>query len=159
MTSEGRWHATVGLVIGGVILLVGVAVASFTGDPNGLPGDSLRPAWEREVGRVRQAVEARDLSQAAHRWADAYGLAVRMRRWEPMAATGDLAAELSRQDPVGAAFRESARRAYWSALFRARAERSAEGAMLIAASLRDLGDAELAVQAQRIGEELTRRDR
>src|SRR5262249_39881077 len=158
MLSLRGCHARVGLVVGAVMLLVGVAVVSFGRDPNGFPGDSLRPAWEQEVLHVKQALAARDLSVAAHRWTNAYGLAVRMRHWEPMAVTGDLAMELSRQDPVAEPYRENARRAYWSALSRARAERSAEGAIQIAASLRSLGDTELAVHAQRIADQLARSD-
>jgi hypothetical protein len=148
----------VALVAGGVILMVGAAVASFSRDPNAFPGDSLRPAWEGEVVQVKQALAAGNLSAAAQRWTDAYGLAVRMRRWEPMAVTGDLAMELSRRDPVAEAFRADARRAYLSALFRARAERSAEGAMRIVASFRTSGDTELVAQAQHIVDQLTRSD-
>src|SRR5262245_28323208 len=155
MMSQSRWHITLGVVICAVMQVVGAAVASFSRDPNGFPGDSLRPAWEQEVVQVKQALAAGDLSVAAHRWTDAYILAVRMRRWEPMSVTGDLAIELSRQDPVAEPFRENALRAYVGALFRARAEHSAEGATHIVASLRRLGDTELAAQAQRIADELT----
>src|SRR5262245_59144293 len=155
MTSQSGWHWTLGLGMVGAVLLVGAAVASFRSDPNGYPGDSLRPTFEQEVEQIKQALSAGDLSEATHRWTDAYVLAVRMRRWEPMAVTGDLAVELSLRDSVAEPFRENARRAYWSGLFRARAEDSSPGALRIAASLAALGDAELAMQARRIADQLT----
>jgi hypothetical protein len=101
------------------------------------------------------ALDRQDLSRAIYEWRDAFGLALRSREWEAMAAVGDAAVRLHTRmgSPAGqsAGFQAEARRAYIHALLRAQREQSREGVNRIADGLASLGEADMAAQARTLG--------
>jgi hypothetical protein len=96
-----------------------------------------------------------NLGRAVYEWRDAYGLALRAKGWEAMAAVGDAAVRVDTVMSGPAArstgFRAEARQAYIHALLRAPRERSREGVTHIADGFTSLGDADLAARARTLG--------
>jgi hypothetical protein len=144
-----------------VVLAMGsIAVASFVAGRAPLQADrafeALPVVEERSLsGRlaaVDEALARNDAGRAIYEWRDAYGLALRSRRWDAMAAVGDAALKIDAATgaPTGhpTGFRAEARQAYLKALFDARAAASPEGMERIAASFAALGDTHMAAQAR-----------
>lgn len=101
------------------------------------------------------ALGRQDLSRAIYEWRDAYGLALRSRGWEAMAAVGDAAVRVNvlmgRPVDHSAGFQSEARRAYVHALLRAQREQSREGVDHIADGLASLGEVDMAAHARTLG--------
>ena len=135
-----------------VIMMGGLA----GGRGEGTGGPSLAPltlpmlerALPARLAAIDEALARRDMTRAAFEWRDAYGIALRSRRWDAMASVGDAAVRIdgiARQPadhPTG--FRAEARQAYLRALVDARAARSREGIERVADAFAALGDAEMA---------------
>src|SRR5262245_53985907 len=101
------------------------------------------------------ALARQDVSRAIYEWRDAYGLALRSRGWDAMAAVGGAAVRVdtAMRGPEGhpTGFRAEARRAYLHALLRAQRDRSREGVEQIADAFEALGDAGIATHARTLG--------
>jgi hypothetical protein len=118
--------------------------------------ESLPPAEERtlaaRLAAMDEAIARNDTSRAVYEWRDAYGLALRSRRWDAMAAVGDAALRIDAMmgAPAGhpTGFRAEARQAYLRALFDARADGAGDGIERIASSFAALGDTQMAAQAR-----------
>jgi hypothetical protein len=140
-----------------VVLTTLVAARNPGAMPNGT-SFVTRDARPDELGPRLAALDAAiarsDLSRAVYEWRDAYGAALRTRRWDAMSAAGDAALRvdaLARRGPGGpSAFRAEARRAYLRALFLARAAGSVHGVDRVANAFASLGDFEMAARARTV---------
>jgi hypothetical protein len=110
------------------------------------------PTLSERLAGVDGALARQDLDRAIHGWRDAFSVALGSRRWEPMADVGDAALRIDartvRPGNHQPGFRAEARRAYIRALFRARAERSADGIGRVTDAFARMGDSEVAAQAR-----------
>jgi hypothetical protein len=142
----------VGLVVGGALR---DSCGTTTADRD-TPGD-LRDeaALAERLAALDAALASRNLSRAVYEWRDGYGLALRARGWEAMAAVGDAAVRVDSVmgGPAGRStgFRAEARRAYVHALLRAQREQSREGVNHIADGFTSLGDTDMAARARALG--------
>jgi len=144
-----------------VVLAMGsIALASLVAGRAPLSADrafeALPAVAERtlsmHLASMDEAIARNDPSRAVFEWRDAYGVALRSRRWDAMAAVGDAALRIdtATSAPTGhpTGFRAEARQAYLKALLDARAAGSLEGIERIAASFAALGDTHMAAQAR-----------
>ena len=110
------------------------------------------PALPQQVAAMDAALGRMDLGRAHYEWREAYGVALRGRRWDAMAAVGDAAmrADALARGPLGhsTGFQAEARQAYLRALFQAHREGSPEGVIRIADALAALGDTDVAAHAR-----------
>jgi hypothetical protein len=161
MTDLGRYStlwrgmALSALALVGALAMVGATrlpAASLDGTPVG--SSSPLGALEQRLAAMDGALARKDLSRAVHEWRDAYGIALRTRRWDAMAAVGDAALRvdaLAGRDPGGStAFRAEARQAYLRTLFLARGTGSVGGVHRAADAFAALGDREMAVRARAV---------
>src|SRR5215813_9209538 len=116
-----------------------------------MPAPVERTLPER-LAAIDDAIERRDVSRAVIEWRDAYGVALRSRRWDAMTAVGDAAVRIDgiAREPsrYPAGFRAEARQAYLRALVDARAVHSREGIEHVAAAFAALGDADMAARVR-----------
>jgi len=113
-------------------------------------------ALSAHLAAVDEALAQRNGPAAASALQAAYQAALGGRRWQGMIAYGDAAqrvGELTAGRQVGL---EHARRAYLLALYRARAERSVEGALAATQSFMWLGDREVAQGCLSVARRLAR---
>ena len=142
----------VGLVLGGALP---DGCGTTTADRDA-PGD-LRDeaALAERLAALDAALASQNLSRAVYEWRDAYGLALRARGWESMAAVGDAAVRVDTVmgGPAGrfTGFRAEARRAYIHALLRAQREQSRDGVNHVADGFTSLGDTDMAAGARTLG--------
>jgi hypothetical protein len=142
----------VGLVLGGTL-----PDSCGTTIPDRPESTDLRDeaALAERLAALDAALARQDLSRAVYEWRDAYGLALRSRGWDAMAAVGDAAVRVDALmgGPGGQStgFRPEARRAYIHALLRAQRDRSREGVNHIADGLAALGDVDMAAHARTLG--------
>ena len=150
----------------GVVGAVVAAVLGISGLSGGgsIPGrldqlaflhPSPELAWTQHVALVDEALARGDLSHATHEWREAYGAALRSRRWDALAEVGDRALRIAEVAGGSTHFRAEARQAYLNALFRARAQRAVEGMHRAAEAFARLGDSEMAQGARRMAENLS----
>jgi hypothetical protein len=144
--------AVVALVLGGTLP---DSCATTTADRSGPTDLRDEAALAERLAAVDAALTRRDLSRAIYEWGDAYGLALRSRGWDAMAAVGDAAVRVNALmgDPAGhsTGFKSEARRAYVHALLRAQREQSREGVDRIADGLTSLGEPDMAAHARTLG--------
>jgi hypothetical protein len=148
IASLVSFAAISGIALGGLAAVRGGLVGR-----DRLVGPRGEGSLARRLAAVDEALARGDVTQAIYRWRDAYGAALRSRRWDAMVAVGDAARRidaLARPDGVPSGFRAEARQAYLQALFRARAAASPEGLARAAEAFAALGDAEMAAQARTI---------
>jgi hypothetical protein len=156
--SRARW-TVLGL---GLVAVLGLIVAT-TGEPRSAaltgPARALTAGeeWTALLASVDHAIDGGDIGRAVRAWRDAYGAALGTRRWEPMYEVGRASLRIGRSAGPSKGYDEKARQCYLTALFRARQQRSAEGALLVAEGFADLGDVEVAARAIYIAETLTPR--
>jgi len=142
----------VGLVLGGTLP---DSCATTTADRSESTDLRDEAALAERLAALDAALARQDLSRAVYEWQDAYGLALRSRGWDTMAAVGDAAVRVDALmggpgDPA-VGFRTEARRAYIHALVRAQRDRSREGVNHIADGLATLGDVAMAARARTLG--------
>jgi hypothetical protein len=142
----------VALVLGGTLPDSCATTTADRGAPTDLRDEA---ALAERLAAVDAALARQDLSRAIYEWRDAYGLALRSRGWDAMAAVGDAAVRVNARmgGPAGDAtgFRTEAHKAYIHALARAQRERSREGVNHVADGLDSLGDADMAAHARTLG--------
>lgn len=157
MISDQRksdWRV-IALSVAGFVVAVGLALGGLAGGTGTGASSTPHPAVEAHeralpvrLAAIDEALARRDMSRAVFEWRDAYGVALRSRRWEAMADVGDAAvridAVVSRPTGHPSGFRAEARQAYLRALLDARAAGSPEGIHRAAAAFAALGDAEMA---------------
>ena len=103
---------------------------------------------EDRLARVNAALAEGDASRAIYEWREAYGAALRSRRWEALAAAGDAGMRIDALLGGSGRYRPEARQAYLAALLRARADGSAAGMRRVADAFAALGDEAAAIQAR-----------
>jgi hypothetical protein len=156
--SRARW-TVVSLEVVAVLGVIGLMTAGLR---SAAALRSTRTAtaggegWPAHLAAVDRALESADIAEAVRAWRDGYGQALGSRRWEPMFAIGHAALRIGRAAGTRKGYDEKARQCYLMALFRARQQRSAEGASLVAEAFADLGDVEVASRAARVAERLGR---
>ena len=116
---------------------------------------SPESAWTQRVALVDESLARADLSRATHEWREAYGAALRSRRWDALVEVGDRAVRIAEVAGSATQFRAEARQAYLHALFRARAQRAVEGMHRAAEAFARLGDWEMAQGARRLAGNLS----
>ena len=99
----------VGLVLGGTLP---DSCGTTTADRDEPPDLRDEAALAERLAALDAALARQDLSRAVYEWRDAYGLALRSRGWEAMAAVGDAAVRVDARDgrPRGPAPPASGRR-------------------------------------------------
>jgi hypothetical protein len=111
------------------------------------PDRSRDTEWIAHLQRMDEALARGDVSAAVQARRDAYSAALRSPRWEGMAAVGDASVRLAELPRERAGMLAEARRAYLSALFRARHQRSLDGVLRAAEAFAALGDRDAARHA------------
>jgi hypothetical protein len=140
------WYTPLLVVGAGLLALLNVAVAGverFAGDG---PRAVAPRIWTTPLARAEEALERDDAAAALSWWREARSAALRSGQWEGMIAVGDAARRLAPSDPG------AARRAYLTALFRARQQRSLDGILRAAVAFAELGDREILPEALRMAE-------
>ena len=154
----------IALSVVGFVVAVGLALGGLAGGTGTSASSTPRPAFEVHeralpvrLAAIDEALARREMSGAAFEWRDAYGVALRSRRWEAMADVGDAAvridAAVSRLAGQPSGFRAEARQAYLRALLDARAAGSREGSHRAASAFAALGDAEMAALVRGMAKE------
>jgi hypothetical protein len=131
-----RMAAGVALLAALVTLACGIA-----------PAGSKETLWVAHLQRMDEALARGDVNAAVRARHDAYSAALASRRWEAMVAVGDASLRLAQLPEAHAAMVAEAGRAYLSALFRARHQRSLDGVLHVAEAFAALGDCDAAKQA------------
>lgn len=171
MTTESKRAVTGGLIgasvaaaAGLLLMVLGATVSSGRTDETvpavskaAVETDQLSQTaklaatdWQRQLARVDEALAVANASAAIYEWREAYGAALRSRRWEALAAVGDAGARIEELMGSTGRYRAETRQAYLSALFRARAAGSAQGIQRAAAGFEALGDQDAADLARRM---------
>ena len=99
--------------------------------------------WSLYRDHAERALAAGDVNRALRAWHDGYALALSSREWEPMAEMGDLYMRIGRVTDGLSSSRPTVRRAYLTALVRARRDRSIEGVLRAGEGFMRLGDEEM----------------
>ena len=118
--------------------------------------EQRRPSvWRGYLEMVDAAVARRDVTTAVRAWREAHAAALQTRTWRPLVETGDALMRIAHVDGRRAGYVAQARKDYLAALTRARAERSADGALRVAEAFSALGDHRVVedclVVAERLG--------
>ena len=171
MTTESKRALTGGLIGASVAAVAGLLLMVVSATVSSGRTDEMAPAapkaavetdqldttaalaatdWQRQLARVDEALAAGNASVAIYEWREAYGAALRSRRWQSLAAVGDAGARIEELMGSTGRYRPETRQAYLSALFRARAAGSAEGIQRAAAGFEALGDQDAADLARRM---------
>lgn len=154
LVNRGPWPlVVVALAVAAMATGVYVAAQRDTSQVSSTASTASSPDWRVHVTRVDDAIAHSSMTIAAYHWQDAYGAALRSRRWDALIEVGAAAVRIAATRDMDHGFRIEARRAYRAALARARAEKSPDGLRRVARAFRDLGDHEAAAQAERLAEQ------
>ena len=135
------------------LLFVLAAVAEIATGRSRVVSDGSAAEHTRQaaLASVDAALGQNDVATALRSWQDAYELARQSRSWRGLVEAADAHLRIGAAANASAAAAPRAREIYLAALNRARAERSVEGAVQIAAEgFAALGDREVADLALRI---------
>jgi hypothetical protein len=135
----------------GAVLLLGTAMTSFA--PR-RPDGARSGAWTAPLRRMDEALAAGDIRLAERAWHDAYGQALGSRRWEGMVEAGDAALTIRAVAKDQRLAAPTARRAYLTALVRARDLGSVDGVLRTAEAFARLGDGEVVERALQVARDL-----
>lgn len=138
-----RWYTPLLAAAAAVLVLLILALATVEVLTAAAPRAVAPRTWTTPLGRVEAALGAGDTRAALSWWHEARATALRSGQWEGMIEVGDAARRFA--DGAGLA-----RRAYLTALFRARRQRSLDGALRAATAFGELGDRDALAQALRI---------
>ena len=150
-------RAIVALSIAGLVAAASIGSGLAVSHLPSLPEIETPPPVHRvddlqaRLAAVDAALAQNDVSRAIYLWRDAHGIALGLRRWDAMAAVGDLAMRIdAATSPLGrpTGFRAEARQAYLRALYDARAAGEREAIDLIADAFAAMGDAKMAAHAR-----------
>lgn len=143
------------LVLGAAALLAALEVTlARAGGPAAKPD----APWLTPLGDMDRALASGDLVSAATSRHRAHLVALGRRRWEGFLAVGDAALRLGVASGDRRAMELEARRAYLSALSRARAQRSLDGVLRATESFAHLGDRDVVERGLRIAHDLAGSD-
>ena len=125
-----------------------------------IPSASAEPDrgdWSAQIALVDQALQRGDLPAAQAAWREAYVTAHASHGWPGMIAVGDAALRVSRQAGARDVFEPRARRAYLTALLRARRQGSLDGVLAAGEGFGRLGDRSVVQHALDIATDLAAR--
>lgn len=105
-------------------------------------------AWGARIAEMDRALARGEARAAADAWREAYVAAHVGRGWPAMIAVGDAAVRAGRATGQPQIFEPRARRAYLTALLRARRQASHDGVLAAADAFGRLGDREVERQAR-----------
>jgi hypothetical protein len=148
---NNTWGVVAGIVAG-TWMVVAVGAAWISG-AKANPSDtdaSAGPARYERPASVGEAAAAHDVTHVDREWREAYRVASRSRQWEALVTVGDAAVGIDGAAGRPTMYRAEARRAYLEALFRARAQGSADGIRRAAEAFERLGDREAAEVGRRM---------
>jgi hypothetical protein len=97
-------------------------------------------AWSRHIRAVDRALDASDVDRARRAWEKAHRAAVASIGWEGLLETGQACLRIGGATGGRPAAEPAARRAYFTALYRACHENSSEGILRLAEAFEALGD-------------------
>lgn len=117
--------------------------------------DALERQWQVALGAIDEALLLGDKTSAVARWREAYGLAVRSGGWSQLVDVGDAALRIGDAVALQPSAAGAARQSYLTALYRARAQRSAEGIGRVCEAFLLLGDRDVAERCSRLVAQLT----
>jgi hypothetical protein len=147
----------------GVAVILGV-ITSGRGAPapvvpQTVPADkSTTPAWQTSLRTMDRALAVRDIRAAESAWRDAYGHAIRSRRWEALLAVGEASLRIGDRWMLRQPYKARAREAWLRALFRARDQHSLDGVLEVTEAFRRLGDTGGVLKALRVADTMAGRD-
>ena len=110
--------------------------------------------WMEKIAAVDDALANGRIDLATRAWHDAYVQAFGDRRWESMVATGDAALRIAAAAGTQRYGYSDARRAYLSALYRARAAGSVDGVLYVAKAFSALGDRDVVAMSLHIAHDV-----
>ena len=149
---------TVAVVLGGLgLVLTSALMSRAVTAPRALESPAVKgegAPWAAHLATVDAALAAGDVPAARSAWHEAYGAALRSRRWEGFADAGDAYLRIGHASSAPARAVPRARDLYLSALFRARDAGSLDGVLRIANAFAALGDHDVTVQALRMARRL-----
>ncbi len=141
MRAFGAHGKLLALLLAGGSLLSAVAPPSARAEHTG--GSDATP-WLGAIHAMDEALARGDVRAALKAREDAYGAALDSRRWDGMADVGDATLRLVQRAGLRPAMEPEARRAYLSALFRARRQASLDGVLRATEAFAALGDRDVA---------------
>jgi hypothetical protein len=112
--------------------------------------DTFERQWQVALGAIDDALLLGDKARAVARWREAYGMAIRNGGWSQLADIGDAALRIGDAPALQPSAAGAARQSYLTALYRARAQRSAEGIGRVCDAFRLLGDRDVAERCSRL---------
>ena len=116
------------------------------------------PPWRISLENMDRALGVRDVRAAETAWRNAYGDAIRSRRWDALLAVGDGSLRIGDHVGFKQPFQSRARGAWLSALVHARERRSVHGVLRVADAFEALGDAGVVAQVLTIAADLAALD-
>jgi hypothetical protein len=148
------------------VTISGLAVAVLTGTVVLRDGESFTSAgrssagatWQAHLRIVDETLQTGDVRAATRAWRDAYGAALADRGWQGMVAVGDAFLAIGRADATPSGAYPNARRAYLTALIRARRLQSVDGVLRTTEAFAALGDRGVAEQSLRVAAEVAGSD-
>jgi hypothetical protein len=115
--------------------------------------------WSGPLHAVDAALARRDLATAVDEWHHARVAALRSRKWQGLAEVGDAYVRMVAAGAFSAPAKPLARSLYLEALVWAKSQRSAEGALRMAAAFDRLGDRGVVEQCVKVAANAARRQR
>jgi hypothetical protein len=122
-------------------------------------GAETQLAWQGHLLKVEQAMAAGNFATAELLWREAYAAALKSRHWEGVVAAADTYRALGARAGFRGAAVARARKAYLTALFRARSEGSLAGVLITAERFAELGDREVVEQCIRVARKVSAQSR
>ena len=136
-----------------LIRIVAAALFLALAIAEAMAADSTAP-WALHLRQVEQALGQRNLGVARYAWQEAYGAALRSRRWEGLIEVGDAWLRMSEVTGDSKASEATARRIYLGALFLARQQGSLDGVLSAAEAFARLGDYEVVERGLQMAERI-----
>jgi hypothetical protein len=137
-----------------LLLLIGVLALPLIPEASAEPD---RADWAARIAEVDRALSHGETTVATAAWREAYVAAHVSRGWPGMIAVGDAAVRAARATGIPEVFEPRARRAYLTALLRARRQASRDGVLAAAEGFGRLGDRDAERQARSEAAALTNR--
>ena len=149
-----KWTGSVVVAAGAAVLILGVTMAARS--QSHASRGPQPAAWTQAVKAVDDAVSRHDLGTATWAAAAAYRTALASPGWEGIVEAGDAYLRVGEADGLRRDAEAQARRAYLTALFRARRQRSLDGVLRVAETFADLGDREVTAHCLHVADGLAR---
>jgi len=137
-----------------LLLLIGVLAVPMIPPAS---AEAARAAWAARIVEMDQALERGDAPGAHAAWREAYVAAHVGRGWPGMIAVGEAALRVGRAPGTPDLYEPRARRAYLTALLRARRHGSVDGVLAAGDALGRLGDQAVVQQALAVATDLAAR--